>query len=72
MDNKDIKTTVNIIMQVFISLKDVCHKTKSCVHCPFNDEGDCLFECEPEDYQIEQIAAAMIKQVEKELAENGN
>lgn len=67
MDN----TMLGMEMAVMIlrAIKRVCKDRSSCVDCSFLDDHDCLFECEPEDYQIEKIKAAMIMQLRREAAE---
>lgn len=67
MDN----TMLGMEMAIMIlrAIKGMCRDRSSCVGCSFLDDHECLFECEPEDYQIEKIKTAMIIQLRREAAE---
>lgn len=68
MDNNTLLGMEMAIM-ILRAIKGMCRDRSSCVGCSFLDDHDCLFECEPEDYQIEKIKAAMIIQLRREAAE---
>lgn len=65
----DTMLGMEIAIMLLRSIKGVCEHRSSCVGCSFLDDHDCLFDCEPEDYQIEKIKAAMIMQLRREAAE---
>lgn len=67
MDN----TMLGMEMAIMIlrAIKGVCRDRSSCVGCCFLNDHDCLFECEPEDYQIDKIRDAMVMQLRREAAE---
>ena len=60
---------MEMAIMILRAIKGVCKDRSSCVGCSFLDDHDCLFECEPEDYQIEKIKTAMIMQLRREAAE---
>lgn len=69
MDNN---TMLGMEMAIMIlrAIKAVCRDRSSCAGCSFQDDDhDCLFECEPEDYQLDKIRDAMIMQLRREAAE---
>lgn len=68
MDNNTLLGMEMAIM-ILNAIKGVCKNRSSCAGCSFLDDHDCLFECEPEDYQIEKIKNAMIIQLRREAAE---
>ena len=68
MDN-DTLLGMEMAIMILRAIKGVCSSRRSCAGCSFSDDHECLFECEPEDYQIEKIKNAMIIQLRREAAE---
>lgn len=68
MDN-DTMLGMEMAIMILRAIKGVCRDRSSCVGCSFQDDHDCLFECEPEDYQIDKIRDAMVMQLRREAAE---
>lgn len=60
---------MEMAIMILRAIKGVCRDRSSCIGCSFLDDHDCLFKCEPEDYQIEKIKTAMIIQLRREAAE---
>lgn len=60
---------MEMAIMILKAIKGVCKDRSSCVGCSFLDDHDCLFDCEPEDYQIEKIKDAMLMQLRREAAE---
>lgn len=60
---------LEVAIMILRAVKGVCSDRSSCAGCCFLDDHDCLFECEPEDYQIDKIKTAMIMQLRREAAE---
>lgn len=68
MDN-DTLLGMEVVLMILKAIKGVCKDRSSCVGCSFLDDHECLFECEPEEYQIEKIKDAMLMQLRREAAE---
>lgn len=68
MDN-DTLLGMEVAIMILRAIKGTCSSRSSCAGCSFSDDHECLFECEPEDYQIEKIKNAMIIQLRREAAE---
>ena len=67
--DKDTLLGMEAALMILNAIKGVCSSRSSCVDCCFQDDHDCLFECEPEDYQIDKIRDAMVMQLRREAAE---
>lgn len=65
--DKDIKTALNLYVNVFSSLKKHCNNTE-CKNCRFNSTfGVCILERKPFQYNPEQIEAAVCSTIIDEL-----
>lgn len=67
--DKDTLLGMELAIMILTAIKGVCKNRSSCVGCSFLDDHDYLFECEPEDYQVDKIKSAMIMQLRREEAE---
>ncbi len=67
--DKDTLLGMEAALMILNAIKGVCSSRSSCAGCSFLDKHDCLFECEPEDYQIDKIRDAMVMQLRREAAE---
>lgn len=67
--DKNTMLGMELAIMILRAIEGVCRDRSSCVGCSFQGDHDCLFECKPEDYQIEKIKDAMVMQLRREAAE---
>lgn len=66
----ELELGLKLYMSLFEAMKKEC-ENKSCTKCFFREDHVCILDCEPEDYNLDLIREAVVKTIEKEIAENG-